>query len=76
MALTLCLLYLKSKRPEAEYIIWPRLDQKTVVKCMQTANLKPIIVQGKIVDDMIVTDLVRIRKILEEKKGKVLCVFS
>ncbi len=44
MSLTITLLALKSQNPEAEYVIFPRIDQKTCLKCIYTANLKPILV--------------------------------
>lgn len=29
MALTMCLLLLRSKKPKATYVLWPRIDQRT-----------------------------------------------
>jgi len=72
----LCFLFLKSKKPNRNLVIWPRLDQKTVVKSMFSANLKPLIVQGKISGDMIITDLETIEDLIKKHKDKVLCVFS
>uniref|UniRef100_A0A0V0J2I3 O-phosphoseryl-tRNA(Sec) selenium transferase n=2 Tax=Schistocephalus solidus TaxID=70667 RepID=A0A0V0J2I3_SCHSO len=43
MALMLCLLALKRRRgPEAKYVIWPRIDQKSCIKCMVTTGLIPV----------------------------------
>lgn len=46
MALTLCLLTLKSLKPDAFYVLWPRIDQKTCLKCIFTANLVPIVIEN------------------------------
>ena len=39
MSITLTLLALKAEKPDAEYVIWPRIDQKTCLKSILTANL-------------------------------------
>ena len=57
MAISLTLLALKSMKPEAEYVIWPRIDQKTCLKSILTANLKPIVIKPKIEGDEILTNL-------------------
>lgn len=44
MSLMLCLLTLKSKRTDAKFVLWSRIDQKSCFKCMTTANLVPIII--------------------------------
>ncbi|EUB58307.1 tRNA guanosine-2'-O-methyltransferase TRM11 [Echinococcus granulosus] len=39
MTLTLCLLTLKRRRgPQAKYVIWPRIDQKSCLKCITAAD--------------------------------------
>lgn len=48
MALTLALLTMKELKQNAQYVIWPRIDQKTCLKCIQAANLTPIVLEGKI----------------------------
>nr|CDS23674.1 o phosphoseryl tRNASec selenium [Echinococcus granulosus] len=43
MTLTLCLLTLKRRRgPQAKYVIWPRIDQKSCLKCITAAGLIPV----------------------------------
>lgn len=39
MAHVLTFLALKTKRPQAKYIIWPRMDQQTCFKAICTAGL-------------------------------------
>lgn len=76
ISLTITLLTLKSTNPNAEYVIFPRIDQKTCLKCIFTANLKPIIVEEVISGDELRTDVPKIVQIIEELKEKVLCVLS
>jgi O-phospho-L-seryl-tRNASec:L-selenocysteinyl-tRNA synthase len=46
MTLTLCLQTIKSTRMQAKYVLWPRIDQKTCLKCIITANLTPIAIEN------------------------------
>ena len=41
MALLLVLLTLKQQRPQARYVVWPRIDQKSCFKCMLSAGECP-----------------------------------
>ena len=47
MTLTLLLLTMKALKPAGEFVILSRIDQKTCLKCIVTAGLKPIIVDLK-----------------------------
>jgi len=38
MTLMLCMLAFKSMRPEARYVLWPRIDQKSCFKSIVTAG--------------------------------------
>jgi O-phospho-L-seryl-tRNASec:L-selenocysteinyl-tRNA synthase len=77
MAITLSLLALKSLKPDAEYVLWPRIDQKTCLKSILTANLKPIWIEPILEGDELRTDIAKLEKLLQEfPKEKVLCVFS
>lgn len=44
MSLMLCLLAFKSRRSDAKYVLWSRIDQKSCFKCIMTANLIPIVI--------------------------------
>ena len=44
MAMVLCLLSLRLKRPHAKYVVWSRIDQKSCFKAILTAGYIPIIV--------------------------------
>lgn len=77
MSLTLCLLALRSSRPEAEYVLWPRIDQKSCFKCILTAGLTPVVIENKIVDDALTTDVEAIEsQIRELDASEILCVLS
>jgi len=48
MSLSLVLQALRQSRPKpekAKYVIWPRIDQKTSLKCITAAGLVPVVVQ-------------------------------
>ena len=62
MAITIALLTIKSKRPNAKYVIWPRIDQKTCFKCILTSGLIPIIVENVLEYDQLTTDMEAIQK--------------
>lgn len=39
MSIALSLLSLKQKRPNAKYVLWPRIDQKSCIKSIVTSGL-------------------------------------
>lgn len=44
MTLTLCFLSLKKQRPNAKYILWSRIDQKSCFKSVTTPGFIPIVI--------------------------------
>ena len=48
MSLLLCLLTLKSLRPDAKYVLWSRVDQKSSLKAIVTAGLEPVVVEMRL----------------------------
>ncbi|GIY46430.1 o-phosphoseryl-tRNA(Sec) selenium transferase [Caerostris darwini] len=46
MSMLMCLRTLHNKRPEAKYVIWPRLDQKSCFKCILASGLVPKIIKN------------------------------
>ena len=77
MSMVLCFLALRQKRPQAKYIIWPRIDQKTCFKSMLTAGYEPVIIENKLEGDELRTDLEEIEKKVKELGAEnILCVFS
>ena len=61
MALMVTLSALRQHRPKARYVIWPRIDQKTCLKCISAAGFDPIVVPMKLSDggggEQLVTDM-------------------
>jgi O-phospho-L-seryl-tRNASec:L-selenocysteinyl-tRNA synthase len=76
MSLAMCFLALRTSRPKAKYIIWPRIDQKSCFKSMAVAGMTPLIVENLIVNGEMATDVSAIRTLLKEKGEEVLCVLS
>lgn len=62
MALSLCLSAWSSRRPSARFVIWPRIDQKTCFKCILAAGLTPIVIENKLENGKLSTDLEAIEK--------------
>lgn len=46
MSMLLCLRMFHSIRPQAKYVIWPRLDQKSCFKCILAAGLEPVVIKN------------------------------
>uniref|UniRef100_A0A0E9QDU4 O-phosphoseryl-tRNA(Sec) selenium transferase n=1 Tax=Anguilla anguilla TaxID=7936 RepID=A0A0E9QDU4_ANGAN len=77
MSLTLCFLTLRHKRPQARYIIWPRIDQKSCFKAMITAGFEPVVVENVLEGDELRTDLEAVKRKIEELGAEnILCVHS
>jgi O-phospho-L-seryl-tRNASec:L-selenocysteinyl-tRNA synthase len=78
MSLGMCLIALKNQHPEAEYVIWPRIDQKSCFKSIQMAGLKPLVVENELSpeDGSMRTDTSAIKALMELHGNRVLCVLS
>lgn len=77
MAITMTLLTLIRRKPKAKYVIWPRIDQKTCLKCISTANLEPIVIENIIEGESITTNIAGMtEKIKEIGAENILCVLS
>ncbi|XP_060633853.2 O-phosphoseryl-tRNA(Sec) selenium transferase isoform X1 [Anolis sagrei] len=77
MSLTLCFLTLRHKRPQAKYIIWPRIDQKSCFKSMITGGFEPVVIENVLEGDELRTDLKAVEaKIQDLGADNILCVHS
>ena len=66
MSLSLTFLTLAEQQPERKYIIWSRIDQKTCLKSIVTANLIPIVIELKQENDSLICDHEEIEKQIKE----------
>ena len=77
MAATMTFLTLKAKNPNAKYVIWPRIDQKTCLKSILSVGLIPLVVENKLEGDQVRTNIDTIRDlIIEHGAESILCIFS
>lgn len=77
MTMMLSLLTFKSKRPDANIVLWSRIDQKSCFKCILTANLHPIIIDPIKVGDELQTNVEEFEsKINELGPENIVCIIS
>lgn len=77
VSLLLCLLAFRSKKPDAKYVIWLRIDQQTCLKCIFSAGYIPLVIENRILGDKLHTDLEEVeKKILEVGANNILGVLS
>lgn len=57
MAIMLVLLALRQLRPQARYVLWPRIDQKSCFKSMLSAGLEPVVLENLLEGDELTTNL-------------------
>lgn len=77
MALTLTYLTLRQVRSKAKFVIFNRIDQKTCLKAIITANLKPIVIEPVLSADALVSNIDEIIKTLKAfDRDEILCVCS
>eukprot|EP00736_Rhodelphis_marinus_P011757 Rmarinus@m.21036 len=77
MAMATVLQALKKQRPSARKVIWTRVDQKSCLKSILTVGCEPIIVNNKIQDDEVITDVEGLEQaLLDSDLNDVLCVVT
>ena len=78
MSLNLCLLNMRKRRPAADIVIFPRIDQKSCFKSILTAGLTPVIVDNILTeeDGILETNLEGIAGKIDQFSSRVLCVLS
>ncbi|MCL4137385.1 UNVERIFIED_CONTAM: hypothetical protein GTU68_040353 [Idotea baltica] len=57
MSLVLCLLTLRKQRPNARYVLWPRIDQKSCFKAIGAAGFEPVVIENVLEGDELRTNL-------------------
>lgn len=77
MSLNMCLLQMRKRRPRADVVIFPRIDQKSCFKSILTAGLTPIVVDNVLREDgSMETDIAGVTKVISEYGERVLCILS
>ena len=73
MTLTLAMLTFRKSRPQAKYVIWPRIDQKSCFKSIITSGFEPVIVENKLDGDELCTDCDAIEAKIKELGAEAIC---
>lgn len=80
LALTLALRELANRHPSrAQHVVWPRIDQKTCLKCITAAGLIPVVVDCQLAagSDELTTDLDAVSSAVQRLgPDAVLCVLT
>lgn len=78
MTLSLCLSSLRSQRPNAKYVLWSRIDQKSCFKSLYTAGFVPVVLPTKRVEGKVglFTDLNAFEIALDNCLVDILCIVS
>ena len=77
MSLNMCLLQMRKRRPQADIVIFPRIDQKSCFKSILTAGLHPIVIDNILTEDgSMETDVTAVAECMAEYTDRVLCVLS
>ncbi|KAJ6634831.1 O-phosphoseryl-tRNA(Sec) selenium transferase [Pseudolycoriella hygida] len=77
MTLALCLSAIKRERPNASYVLWSRVDQKSCFKSMLVANLIPVIIDTIPTENGLLTNVPEFRQKIEEFGAEnIVAIFS
>jgi O-phospho-L-seryl-tRNASec:L-selenocysteinyl-tRNA synthase len=61
MAISFVLKAIALQRPKSRYVLMPRIDQKSCIKCVAAANLQLIIIENELVGDELSTNLLALK---------------
>lgn len=77
MTLALCLSTIKKTRPNATYVLWSRIDQKSCFKSILVANLVPVIIDNIHIENGLSTNLPMFQQKIEELGAdNIVAIFS
>lgn len=77
MSIALSLLSLRQKRPNANYVLWPRIDQKSCIKSIVTSGFELVVIENVREGEELRTNLEKIqRKVQELGAGNILCILT
>ena len=73
MTLALCMTTLRSARPDARFVVWPRIDQKSCFKSIAAASLQPLVVENVLNGDQLETDVAGIEAAIARVGAEQVC---
>ncbi|EDV94822.1 O-phosphoseryl-tRNA(Sec) selenium transferase [Drosophila grimshawi] len=79
MTLMLCLQALRKRRPNAKYVLWSRIDQKSCFKAITAAGLQPIVIPCLLLEQeqSLITDCEKFKEKIEELGAdSILCLYT
>lgn len=77
MTLAFCMMSIRQLKPDAKYVIMPRIDQKSCIKSIITAGFTPVILENRLHNEELRTDVgAMVEKINELDPKNIACVFS
>lgn len=77
MSLMLCLSALKNQRSKTKFVLWSRIDQKSCIKCITSANLIPIVIEPILQGDELNTNLTEFENQIEKLGAEnIVCIMS
>lgn len=80
MTLTFCMLSIREEKPDAKYVLMPRIDQKSCIKSIIAAGFTPVIIEPVYSGDELTTNLNEIEKQIHQLKPEniacILCTTS
>lgn len=77
MTLALCFSTIKKTRPNATYVLWSRIDQKSCFKSILVANLVPVIIDTIQTENGLSTNIAEFaKKIKELGPNNIVAIFS
>lgn len=78
MAITLTLLAVKAaSNSKSNYVLWPRIDQKTCLKAVVSAGLQPVVVESLLRGDELQTDMPAIEAMIAKLGAEnIVCVVT
>jgi O-phospho-L-seryl-tRNASec:L-selenocysteinyl-tRNA synthase len=76
-SLTFCMLSIRQTKPNAKYVLMPRIDQKSCIKSAIAAGYTLVVVENELCEFSIRTDLKALEeKITELGSENIACIFS
>lgn len=70
LTLQLTVAALARQRPNTHLVVWSRCDQRSCLKAIHTAGLTPVVVEGLLSGDEVVTDVAAIERLLADEQQR------